>query len=356
MGRRLSRWPGQSRTPTEFQAYIFSLFPRLPEDEKEIASGWTYDVPESVSEKKFSAAPATPARFTFEFTETGPLTVINEAVTTGKFSFDPAKGLIVSASVMEVAKVASVHSTEEMKLQSDTMTTAQEAGRIGREWDAYFAAHDAYEEKLDSAQLHPDQMGKILADADADFRRASASATIDQVRNRYQTAIRSLAFEDQITQGMVHQFQPFLNKPAMDFDTTDYDGKRHKLSDYRGKVLVLDSWNRTCRPCMRLMPQIKQLADDFKDKPVVILGEDRDKESDARVVIDAMKLNYPTLYFPEDKPFQASMLGNPSMFIIDQKGILRATHCGYSPTLRKDVGKVIQSLLDESPRDTLPAQ
>jgi peroxiredoxin len=125
----------------------------------------------------------------------------------------------------------------------------------------------------------------------------------------------------------------------------DLDGKAHALTDYKGKVVVLDFWYRGCGWCMRAMPQVNQLAEDFKGQPVAVLGmcTDRD-EKDARLVADKMKLTYPVLR-AEGVPDKYKVQGFPTLVVIDQKGEVRDVHVGYSPALRDEVAKVIRGLL-----------
>jgi hypothetical protein len=54
------------------------------------------------------------------------------------------------------------------------------------------------------------------------------------------------------------------NKPAAQWETTDIEGKKHSLSDYRGKVVVLDFWYSGCVPCIKAMPEIKEIAEQFR--------------------------------------------------------------------------------------------
>src|SRR5207248_10352034 len=87
-----------------------------------------------------------------------------------------------------------------------------------------------------------------------------------------------------------------LDKPAAEWSTVDLEGKPHALKDYRGKVVILDFWYRTCFWCVRAMPQVKEVAAQFKGRPVVVLGMNTDaKEEDARFVVEKMGLNYATL-------------------------------------------------------------
>jgi thiol-disulfide isomerase/thioredoxin len=137
----------------------------------------------------------------------------------------------------------------------------------------------------------------------------------------------------------------FLGKPAADFETTDIDGKKVKLADLRGKVVVLDFWYRGCGWCIKAMPQMNQLAEDFAGKPVAIFGMNTDrKEADAKFVIEKMALKYPTLK-GEGLPEKFGVQGFPTLIVIDQRGRVHDIHVGYTPTLREDIGKEIRQLL-----------
>jgi thiol-disulfide isomerase/thioredoxin len=138
-----------------------------------------------------------------------------------------------------------------------------------------------------------------------------------------------------------------INKPAAPWSSTDIDGKPIALADLKGKVVVMDFWYRGCGWCMYAMPQVKQLAADFKDKSVAVLGMNTDQEEkDARFVVDAMGLNYPTVK-ASGIPEKFGVHGFPTLIVIDKAGNVRDVHVGYSPTLRKDVGAKVEELLKE---------
>jgi thiol-disulfide isomerase/thioredoxin len=135
------------------------------------------------------------------------------------------------------------------------------------------------------------------------------------------------------------------NKPAAHWETTDIDGKMHSLIEYRGKVVILDFWFRGCEPCIKAMPQIKEIAEKYQGRPVAVLGMNTDKkQEDARFVVNQLKLNYPTLK-AEGLPEKYNVQGFPTLVIIDQQGMIRGWHLGYSPDLGKEVCKVIERLL-----------
>src|SRR5688572_15017036 len=50
------------------------------------------------------------------------------------------------------------------------------------------------------------------------------------------------------------------NRLAPDFELPDLDGRKVKLSSFRGKTVVLNFWTKTCRPCLEEMPSLASLA------------------------------------------------------------------------------------------------
>jgi len=67
---------------------------------------------------------------------------------------------------------------------------------------------------------------------------------------------------------------------ATDFSQPDVDGKMVKLSDYRGKYVLLDFWASWCAPCRRENPNLVKAYGQYKDKGFEILGVSMDKAAD----------------------------------------------------------------------------
>lgn len=137
---------------------------------------------------------------------------------------------------------------------------------------------------------------------------------------------------------------PLVGTTAENWSTTDLAGKTHSLEAYRGKVVILDFWFRQCTYCLRAMPQVNQIARHFENQSVVVFGASTDeKEEDACAVVDKMGIKYPVLKATELKE-KYQIEGFPTLLIIDQHGIIRHVHNGYSPTLREDVVKIVEGL------------
>jgi peroxiredoxin len=140
--------------------------------------------------------------------------------------------------------------------------------------------------------------------------------------------------------------EKLVGKPSVEWSTTDLDGKPHDLKDYRGKVVVLDFWYRGCGNCIMGMPQIKHVAAHFQGQPVAVLGmNDDDKEANAKFVIEKLALNYPNLKANGFAEHKYGILWAPALLILDQQGIVRELHVGYSPTLGREVIHTVEELL-----------
>ena len=126
--------------------------------------------------------------------------------------------------------------------------------------------------------------------------------------------------------------EPACRRPgqagARPWETKDLEGKTHSLEGYKGKVVILDFWYRGCGWCIRAMPQMKELAQDFKGQPVAVLGMNTDREEkDAKFVVDEMGLNYPVLK-AEGLPEKYRVRGFPTLIIVDQAGKVADIHVG----------------------------
>ena len=93
------------------------------------------------------------------------------------------------------------------------------------------------------------------------------------------------------------------------------------------------------------MPQVNQVAEHFDNQSVMVFGASVDEnEEDALAVAEKMGLKYPVLKARElSEKYQVE--GFPTLLIIDQQGIIRHVHSGYSPRLRDEIVEVVEGLL-----------
>jgi thiol-disulfide isomerase/thioredoxin len=114
-------------------------------------------------------------------------------------------------------------------------------------------------------------------------------------------------------------------------DGTDMDGKPIRLSDYKGKVVVLVFWGTWCGPCMAMAPHEREVVARLKDQPFVLLGVDcKDDRETARKAMAREGMTWPSWYdgTVDHGPIaeRYHVRTYPSIFVIDAQGIIRARH------------------------------
>lgn len=126
-----------------------------------------------------------------------------------------------------------------------------------------------------------------------------------------------------------------------------------KLSELRGKVVLLDFWTYSCINCQRTFPYLRNWHDKYKDKGLVIIGVhspefefEKDPENVAKALSD-FKLKYPVV---QDNDFSTWQAYNnrywPAKYFIDKDGYIRYTHFGEGDYDNSE--KIIQELLSEA--------
>jgi thiol-disulfide isomerase/thioredoxin len=137
-----------------------------------------------------------------------------------------------------------------------------------------------------------------------------------------------------------------LDTVAGDWDLPRIGGSRLSLRSLRGKVVVLDFWYRGCGWCIQAMPQIKELASDYKDNGVVVVGMNVDAdEKNALEVMKRLALNYDSVRATQPVLEAYGVDAFPTVVVIDQRGIVRQVDVGYREKMREDLGAVLDRLL-----------
>src|SRR5580765_3370097 len=128
-----------------------------------------------------------------------------------------------------------------------------------------------------------------------------------------------------------------VGKEVPDIEGEDLDGKPFKLSDYRGKVVMLTFWGNWCPDCRAMFPHERTLLKRMEKKPFALIGVNSDK--DKAVVKKAMEKEQVTWRSfwdggstkgPISTKWQ--IRGWPTLFIIDHKSVVRVSYAlGRSP-------------------------
>ncbi|WP_162304898.1 peroxiredoxin family protein [Sphingobacterium olei] len=147
-----------------------------------------------------------------------------------------------------------------------------------------------------------------------------------------------------------------INKDFADFQLLDQNGNNVRLSDQKGKIIVLDFWASWCAPCKAAFPGMKLAVDHFKNDPNVVFYfvDTQEKKDMKEYVTNYMKENdYPftVLLDGDSKASKAAGVGAiPHKMVVGPNGKLRFSEVGYmgsSSELADEIIEMVQVLKTE---------
>ena len=115
---------------------------------------------------------------------------------------------------------------------------------------------------------------------------------------------------------------PTVGMQAEDFSLLDLEGKSQSLSQYRGKIVLVNFWATWCKPCTTEMPAMQVIYDKLRDKGFVVLAvNELEDEAKVREHIATYKHTFPVLLDRDNKVAnQFGVFGLPVSVFIDQEG------------------------------------
>jgi thiol-disulfide isomerase/thioredoxin len=202
--------------------------------------------------------------------------------------------------------------------------------------------------------------GKLLLD---ELERRDVKAMVAEAETLYERVLSEFAdvrllpadSNDRRTIGpmaeswLVAHRELAIGKHAPEIACNDVDGKPLKLSDYRGKVVVLVFWASWCGPCMEQIPHEVALAKRFAGKPFTVLGVNMDRTvAEARAAIGKAGIPWPNWCDgASNKPRPIMTLYHiqaiPMTYVLDGKGTIR-----FSDVHGEALDKCAETLLGQN--------
>jgi cytochrome c-type biogenesis protein len=127
---------------------------------------------------------------------------------------------------------------------------------------------------------------------------------------------------------------------APNWQLSDNEGRIHSLSEYRGKVVVLDFWATWCGPCAEIMPRMQKLHEKYQDKEVVVLGLNSWEKKDPVELMKKRRYSYRLLLKAEDIAESYKVTTLPTVYVIGDDGKIIYCHEGLDD-------KNLASLIDK---------
>ena len=142
---------------------------------------------------------------------------------------------------------------------------------------------------------------------------------------------------------------PPAGQPAPDFVLRSNSGKNLRLSEQRGRVVLINFWATWCGPCRQELPLLNKIYDRYRSAGFVLWAVNVEEDmARAGKMAQSMRLNFPVLF---DNEQRVSRLYDPSVMpatvLIGRDGRVRHVHLGYKPGYEAMYERQVRELLKE---------
>ncbi len=140
---------------------------------------------------------------------------------------------------------------------------------------------------------------------------------------------------------------------APDLTVPSLKGEKKSLSDYKGKIVVLNFWGVWCKWCKKELPQYQKVYKEYKGNDVAFLavnvefsGDRKEKDKKVKEYLKSNDLTFPVLMDYERKfPEKYGVEGFPTSFVIGRDGNFKFENRGYSPQYEEILKTQIEQLI-----------
>ncbi len=158
---------------------------------------------------------------------------------------------------------------------------------------------------------------------------------VEQGQSEKEFASYLKPFEEKAKQKLISKIKSEMkNEAAPDFELLDLDGKKVKLSDFKGKTIVLDFWATWCGPCLNSFPAMQKAVEKFKNVKFLFANTWERVENKKQNAIDFISKNKYPFHVLLDENNEVvgkyGVEGIPTKFIIDKNQNIRFQSVGFS--------------------------
>jgi len=135
--------------------------------------------------------------------------------------------------------------------------------------------------------------------------------------------------EDGMSEEVDSGDSPHVNAPAPDFELENLTGAIKHLSDFQGKVIVLNFWATWCGPCTLEMPFFQEVYESYGSEIAVLAVNNQESVDKVSPFVEELGLTYEILMDNDGGiATQYQVLGFPTTYFIDPNGIIKFLHVG----------------------------
>ncbi len=201
---------------------------------------------------------------------------------------------------------------------------------------------------LRAASLH--QLGRT-GEAKAAFADTVGFISDVQLRELYDKTQKDLGLDTKSARLVTAQAQL-----AQDFSLQDLSGNTVKLSDYRGKVVIMTFWATWCGPCKKEMPVLQKFLAANKAKGVEVLAINTDDFNSRSKVAPFIKeeglSGFKVVFEDAEQLSSYNYAGIPALYVIDREGRIAHARTGYDPDLENKLANEVAPLISGDEKES----
>jgi thiol-disulfide isomerase/thioredoxin len=362
--------------PTLGQNYLFGLLPEL----------LFTPLPSAISTPRTAQVSGTTYNLQVQSTGDGSARLVGSLVRTTSVNYEATHKLDIDfdTAAGRVKEIAETTKSDWAAHPSHSRTTYRlvEVAQHSPEWMAkfeaaattYFQHRNAWWEHKSQASKarSKDACRKLASEARERIVQGQVNVELAEVRLAYDGLVALHDREVEWDIEAAAEREKLYAKPPVDWETTNLVGEARSRANYRGKVVILDFWYRSCGHCILALPKVKALHFKYKDRGVVVLGVNNDADlEDAHHVVNSFSIPYdsvrnvmtPTsntraeatdekeISVPTERRISTEYGVStwPTFVVLDQTGRVADVVSGNAEDLEEHVSQVVEKLLGAPP-------
>ncbi len=137
-----------------------------------------------------------------------------------------------------------------------------------------------------------------------------------------------------------------VGKPAPEFQLTDLGGSKVSLSQFRGKIVLLDFWATWCQPCRESMPEMENLQKKYSSQLTLLAINVSEAPDEVRSFLQRERIHSRVLLDQDGAVSNAyRIMAIPMQVLIDRDGVIRNVNMGGGFGLGRRLGAQIDKLI-----------
>jgi thiol-disulfide isomerase/thioredoxin len=193
----------------------------------------------------------------------------------------------------------------------------------------------------------PDNIRRLRALDPAELKREAAALYEQRIKEHAALQLWGSALGDQAKGALFRMQNLDIGCTIPEIAGQDIDGRPMKLSDFRGKVVLVSFWATWCGPCMAMVPAEKDLVERLTGRPFVLIGVNGDDDRQRAKLVSAKKgINWRSFWDGGSRGATPSKWGVqswPTTYVLDPKGVIR-----HDNLRGAELDKAVEALVTEA--------